>query len=210
MSNNLTRFYIVRHGETDGNVKHIIQGQQDFPLNEHGVNQAKKRARDLKNIHFDHAFSSDLIRAHQTAEIIALEHNLIVTTTKSLRERNYGKFEGTVRDEFTEETKALFDKWHDLAEQEWLRHRVDETVETGTEVVSRVLLFLREIAVGYPGETILTVSHGGLMRDLLVHLGWVKQTEVRRCAIQNTAYFILESDGTDFFVKESDGIQKSS
>jgi len=203
-----TIFYIVRHGETDGNVKRIQQGHMDFPLNENGVQQAKKRAQDLKKIHFDHAFSSDLIRAHKTAEIIALEHDLVATTTKALRERNYGKFEGISTDDFTDEINTLFEKWHGLAESEWLRHRVDETVGTGEEVVSRALLFLREIAVSYPGKTILTVCHGGLMRDLLVHLGWSKQAELRRYAIQNTGYFVLETDGVDFFIKDMVGIEK--
>jgi len=203
-----TIFYIVRHGETDGNVKRIQQGHMDFPLNENGVQQAKKRAQDLKKIHFDHAYSSDLIRAHKTAAIIALEHDLVVTTTQALRERNYGKFEGISTDDYTQEINTLFEKWHGLAESEWLQHRVNETVETGEEVVSRALLFLREIAVGHPGKTILTVCHGGVMRDLLVHLGWAKQSELRRYAIKNTGYFILETDGVDFFVKDTVGIEK--
>jgi len=208
MKSTSTVFYIVRHGETDGNVKHIQQGHMDFPLNENGIQQAKKRAQDLKKIHFDYAYSSDLIRAHKTAEIIALEHDLVVTTTKALRERNFGKYQGISTDDFTDDVTALFEKWHGLTEKEWLQHRVDESMETGEEVVSRALLFLREIAVGNLGKTILTVCHGGIMRDLLVHLGWAKQSELRRFAIQNTGYFILESDGIDFFVTDTKGIEK--
>lgn len=205
---NMTKFYVVRHGETDANVKRIIQGQKDYPLNYTGEIQAKERAKQLSHISFDAIFSSDLMRAHKTAEIIALEHKLTVTTTKALRERHYGKFEGLSTDDYTKEVNTLFEKWHVLAESEWLQHRVDESVETGEEVVSRALLFLREIAVGHPGKTILIVCHGGVMRDLLVHLWWAKQTELRRYAIQNTGYFVLESDGVDFYVKDTVGIEK--
>lgn len=209
MTNISTIFYIVRHGETDGNTKRIQQGQMDFPLNDKGLSQAKERAKDLKRVHFDLTFSSDLVRAHKTAQIIALEHDLVVTTSKALRERNYGKFQGISRDDFTDEISTLFAKWYSLASKEWLEHRIDESVETGEEVVSRVFTLIREVAIGHPGKTILIVCHGGVMQNLLVHLGWAGQNELRRGdAIQNTGYFVLETDGVDFFVKDTEGIEK--
>ncbi|MDP4011710.1 MAG: histidine phosphatase family protein [Candidatus Roizmanbacteria bacterium] len=208
-SSNPAVFYIVRHGETDGNVRRIIQGQKDFPLNDKGVDQAKIRAQVLKKVHFDLTFSSDLVRAHKTAQIIALEHDLIVTTTKVLRERNYGKFQGLSRDDFTDEINTLFATWYSLAGKEWLKHRIDDTVETGEEVVSRVFTLIREVAIGHPGKTILIVCHGGVMQNLLVHLGWAGQNELRRgAAIQNTAYFVLETDGSDMKVVSKEGIRK--
>lgn len=206
--NNTTTFYIVRHGETDGNAQGILQGHKDFHLNENGINQARTRAQELKKVHFDLVFSSDLLRAHKTAQIIALEHDLVVSTTKALRERNFGIFEGVSMNSFTDEVAKLFEKWHALARDEWLKHRIDDSVETGEEVVSRVLTFIREVAVGNPGKTILTVCHGGLMRDLLVHLGWADQRSLRKYAIQNTAYFVLETDGSDMKVISTEGITK--
>ena len=209
MSNKPTIFYIVRHGETDGNVCGLVQGQKDYPLNDKGVNQAKIRAQDLKKVHFSLTFSSDLVRAHKTAQIIALEHDLIVTTTKALRERNYGKFEGMSRSDFSDEINTLFTKWYSLAGKEWLEHKIDEGVETGEEVVSRVFTFIREVAIGNPGKTILIVCHGGVMQNLLVHLGWSGQNELRAgTAIQNTAYFVLETDGSDMRVISTKGITK--
>lgn len=204
-----TTFYIVRHGESEGNVKKILQGQMDFPLSKEGENQAKKRAQDLRNVAFDAAFSSDLMRAHRTAEIIALEHKLIVTTTKALRERSFGRYEGLTHRDFTKEIQDLFDAWHELSDSEWMKHRLDETCETGDEMVSRVFVFLREISVGYPGKTILVVCHGDLMRNMLVHLGWARKGELGSDAIGNTAYFVLESDGVDFKVEETEGINKT-
>src|SRR5258706_14102789 len=94
MNNNLTTFYIVRHGETDWNAERRLQGHSDIPLNENGELQAKNLADELQDITFDLAFSSDLLRAKRTAEIIALEHKLEVQTTKLIREKNYGSLEG--------------------------------------------------------------------------------------------------------------------
>ena len=85
--------YLVRHGETDWNVKNIIQGQIDIPLNKKGENQALEIANELKDIHFDAIFSSDLSRAKRTAEIIATERKLAVVATKTLREMYFGKFQ---------------------------------------------------------------------------------------------------------------------
>lgn len=63
--------------------------------------------------------------------------------------------------------------------------------------------YLREVAVAYQGKDILVVSHGGVMRILLDHLG----KRVARGATANTAYIKLESDGVEFFVKETEGIK---
>ncbi len=203
-----TTFYIVRHGESEGNVSKILQGQMDFPLTKTGEHQAKKRAYNLKNVSFDAVFSSDLMRAHRTAEIIALEHKLTVRTTKALRERSFGKYEGMNPTQFTQDIQELFSRWYMLSDAEWMKQRLDDTFETGEEMVSRMLTFLREIAVGYPGKTILSVCHGDLMRNLLIHLGWGTKNELRSHAIGNTAYFILKTNGSDFRIEKTAGITR--
>ena len=88
--NQYTTFYVVRHGETTANVEGIIQGQKDYPLNSNGEEQAKTRARQLKSVKFDAIFSSDLVRAKRTAEIISLESKMNVLTTKALRRKEEG------------------------------------------------------------------------------------------------------------------------
>lgn len=68
--NVLARVYLVRHGETDANRKHIIQGQMDTPLNDRGVQQAETVARALRSIPFDTAYSSDLSRASKVLTFV--------------------------------------------------------------------------------------------------------------------------------------------
>lgn len=125
MSNNILpnrkkycTFYIVRHGETELNVKGLLQGIQDSALTPLGEKQAKVLAIELRNVDFDLIFSSDLLRAKRTAEIIALERNLAVKTSELLRERQFGKFEGRPREEL-----AVFDQvFEKLSDKEKYKH----------------------------------------------------------------------------------------
>src|SRR5579872_7049036 len=99
MDKNLCTLYIVRHGETQWNVERRVQGQIDTPLTEHGKEQAKALGNLFKTIHFDAVFSSDLLRAQRTAELITLEKKLAVVTSELLRERSFGSFEGKYLEE---------------------------------------------------------------------------------------------------------------
>lgn len=192
--------YIVRHGQTDWNVQHITQGETDIPLNEEGIKQAQAMANNLKDIKFDAIFSSDLIRAKRTAEIITLEKQLAVETTQLLRERRYGKLNGQPYSLM----KGFNDAWEDLSKKEKASYKPYEGYETDEETVSRLITFLREVSVISPGKTILVVTHGGLMRAFLNH---ISEAVYLSGAVPNLAYIKLESDGVDFYIKEKQGIK---
>lgn len=202
--------YIVRHGETEWNVQRIIQGQTDSRLTEKGQKQAKILAERFRNIKFDAVFSSDLVRAQRTAEIISIEHSLAVKTVKVLRERKFGRFEGKKEEEFEREFKQVFDKINQLSQGERLKYKLADDIESDEQIVSRFITFLREIAVAYAGKTVLVVTHGGIIKHFLVHLGFAKREELPVGAIANTAYIKLRTDGVEFFVKETEGIKLSS
>ncbi len=91
---NYCRLYIIRHGETDWNLKELVQGHTDIALNKTGEKQANDLAKMLNRIKFAAAFSSDLIRARRTAEIVAQEKKIAIKTTNALRERFFGRYEG--------------------------------------------------------------------------------------------------------------------
>src|SRR3989338_10840636 len=91
--NNFATLYIVRHGETEWNVKDRIQGHKDSPLTSQGIRQAYDVAEKLKHIQFDAIFSSDLLRVKRTVEIIRLDRKLAISTKKVLRERTDGHFD---------------------------------------------------------------------------------------------------------------------
>ena len=202
-------FYIVRHGETDWNVKGIIQGQKNPKINKNGFKQALSLAKKLKKIKFNKVFSSDLIRAKRTADILALDHKLAVVANKLLRERHFGKYQGKKGTIFQEKLKDLLEERNNLPKEKRFKFKLQNDIESDEEVISRLITFLRETAFAYPEEKILIVCHGGLMRLFLIHLGFVEYNQLPSGSIKNTAYFVLESDGIEFFVKETYKINAS-
>lgn len=200
-------FYIVRHGETELNVNGLIQGNGiDSSLTEKGLGQVKKVARELRKIKFDAVYSSDLLRAKKTAEIIVLEHKLLVETTKLIRERKYGKFEGKPRN-LLNQFNDLYEK---MSNEERFHHKIDKDAESDEELVTRFITFLREAALTHPKKTVLVVTHGGLMRVFLQHVGFADFRYFRTSYITNASYIKLLSDGVDFFVQETKGIDKNA
>lgn len=201
----MTTFYIARHGETEWNVKKLLQGQTDSPLTEKGLTQAAGLAEKLRHIYFDVVFSSDLLRAKRTAEVIAIERKLAVNTNALLRERNFGVYEGRTGEDFRKENAALIEQFNQLTAAEQSRFKYAHDIESNDEMIARFLTFIREVAVTYEGKTILIVTHGSLMRAVLIHLAH----PVSKHAIENAAYFKLLSDGVDFSVVETNGIVAS-
>lgn len=194
--------YLVRHGQTDWNAQQLTQGEADIPLNSEGIKQAQALGESLKTINFDAAFSSDLVRAKKTAEILTLERKLAVETSKLIRERRFGKLDGKPE----QLMKDFFDTWVSLSREERRTYRPYESFETDEEVTTRFITFLRETAVRFPGKTVLVVCHGSMLRTLLNHL---TENTYASGAILNSGYIKLESDGVDFFIKDMKGVKKS-
>jgi len=208
-NNNYCTIYLVRHGETEWNKKRIIMGQSDSPLTETGIEQVKATAQELKHVDFAAIFSSDLLRAQRTAAIIKLERQLAVQTTKALRERTFGHYEGMSVEEFEKIFKDSFDKLKQLTEKEQKAFKLDRDIESDDDVVGRMITRLREIAVAYPGKNVLVVSHGTSIRTFLLHIGYAKLEELKTGAVVNGGYAAVLCDGIDFFIKETRGINKT-
>jgi broad specificity phosphatase PhoE len=209
MKNSLKNYctiYIVRHGQTNWNLRKTIQGHQDIPLNKTGIRQAQQAAARLKKIKFDAAYSSDLVRAKQTAAIIALEHQLAVKTNQALRERAFGKLEGKTGSQYREELKDLLEKYESLTDKEKFKFQFPFGIETLESVMSRFIGFLRKIAIAHARQNVLVATHGGVMRHFLIHLGFATMSQLPHSTISNLAHIKLLCDGVDFFVKETYGV----
>jgi broad specificity phosphatase PhoE len=205
---NLCTLYLVRHGETEWNKTGITQGQSNSSLTETGIQQAKSIADKFKNIHFDAIFSSDLTRTQKTAEIIKLDREIIIQTSKLLRERSYGRFEGKHASEFRNTLKDKLVKRESLSDEESWSFELDADVETDEAIVTRFITQLREISVAYLNKTVLVVSHGGPIRMLLAKAGYAKKKDLPGDSLKNGGYVKILSDGVDFFIKEVQGIKK--
>jgi broad specificity phosphatase PhoE len=210
----ITTIYVVRHGQTEFNDTLDFSlrdkdGELGACLSELGQAQAKILAQKLKSVNFAAIFSSDLARAKETAEIVALERTIAVKTTEAIRERDivgYAIKQG--HKNMDEVEKWLKKELEELDEEAKMNYKHSPDMESPNECATRLLTFIREAAVAYAGQTIMIVCHSNIMRCLLNHLGYAKFDELPRKSIENTAYFVLESDGVDFFVKETEGIQK--
>jgi len=140
------RLYIARHGETDWNLAHRLQGWTDRPLDDTGRRQAMELAESLKGVHLDAIYSSTLSRSRDTAQAVAAG-SLTVKSLPGLRERNYGKFQGG-SDTDPDYLKRV-NAWDDAM----------DGGETLTQLLARARESLALIRREHPSGNVLIVSH---------------------------------------------------
>jgi alpha-ribazole phosphatase len=160
-----TGIYLIRHGETDWNVNGRWQGQADIPLNEKGKIQALEVAGKLKNSMCGAIYSSDLIRARQTAEVIS--KTLLISSIyydSRLREIHQGLWEGLSIIEIREQYKVEFQR---RQENPWLVSPPGG--ETAQQVQERVTHLIDEIKSREAGKNVAVVTHGFVIAVILSH-----------------------------------------
>lgn len=153
----MTELWLVRHGQTDWNLTGRWQGQaSDAPgLNETGRNQAQIASEKVKGLEIAAIYSSDLLRARQTAEVISIPLGIPVILEPRLREIDLGKWEGM----FSEDIEAQYPK--ELAERARDPfHTPAPDGEAPFEVTERVLEAVKEIVNRHLNELVVIVAHG--------------------------------------------------
>ncbi len=179
--------YIIRHGQTEMNARHVLQSRSDQPLNDIGVRQAEGAARRLKDVHFQRVYSSPLQRAVETARIIA--PGIPITVDERLIEMDYGPYEGMDLRSPPPEIMAFF--------RDFAHNPAPEGMEQLSDVVARAGRFLEDVEK--EGD-ILVSTHAIAMKGLLEYLtpdsrgGWWSRN-IANCAVYTTGY-----DGTGFTV----------
>ena len=157
-----TRVILIRHGETAWNAERRLQGHIDIALNEEGLRQARALGGALAGETVDVVYSSDLQRAHQTAQAVALHQRLPVHTDPGLRERCYGGFEGLLYAEIEARFPREFAAWQardiDGAMPSGLRE-----AETFRQFYARATGAIGTLAARHPGQTVAIVAHGGVL-----------------------------------------------
>lgn len=141
---------LVRHGETEENKQHILQGNMPGTLSELGKTQAKEAAEQLRSVAFDVCVCSDLKRCKDTAEIIF--ENLGINSsnilyTKLLRERDWGALTG-------------------ISVNNYPHPEMPDDAESMPVLKARVRIFLDFVKKTYPGQRVLCISHGFILRIL--------------------------------------------
>ncbi len=157
--------YIVRHGETKWNAEGRIQGHTDIELTESGRAQARDIARRLAETKLDAAYSSDMKRTRNTAQIILGERDTPLHSIPELREYNKGVFEGLTVAEYREQYPDLY--------QASLVNDLDFAPpggETIRQCQARLSSFMRKVREAHPDDSVLIVGHGGSLRSGIVAL----------------------------------------
>ena len=103
--------YIMRHGRTDWNVRHKLQGRTDIPLNDEGRMMAVEAGKQYVDIHFDVCYSSPLERAKETAEILLEGRNIPLYEDQRIQEISFGSYEGMSCVDKTKEENLAFQKF---------------------------------------------------------------------------------------------------
>ena len=185
----MTRLIVWRHGNTDWNASHRVQGQTDVPLNALGRQQAVDAAELLIKMRPDVLVSSDLQRAADTAAALAALAGLSVHLDKRLRERYFGSWQGLTMTEVAEVHPQEHARW--TAGEE-----VGGDVESLDDLGKRVAEALQDAAAMTPaGGTVVVTTHGAAARQGIGHLlGWrLEQLRTLR-ALQNCHWVELTHD----------------
>ncbi len=162
----MATLYLVRHGQTEYNANHIIQGHCDSPLTELGVSQAQATAEKLKDIDFTACYHSPLPRTVRTTEIILNQRQLPRIPDAELKEIYLGTLEGLC---FTDERYAAdFEKFWKYPEDYTAESNQGETYD---ELEARIYNCCNKIAAQHSDtDEILIVSHGAAIRSILNRL----------------------------------------
>ena len=184
------KIYLVRHGETDWNQAGLLQGQTDIALNAQGLEQAREAAERLKEVPFEIAFCSPLIRAKRTAETIIGDRKITLTTDERLRELNFGPWEGV-------DIRTI----KDAASQPFTNpgsYIPPEGAESFAQLYKRSGEFVDQVLLPLEGtyETVLVVAHGGVNRSILNPILNIPVDDFWRMHMGNCATAILDcTDG---------------
>ena len=193
MNMNKTKIYLIRHGESVGNLHRICLGHTDLDLTELGMKQAEKTAEALSDVKFTAVYASDLVRAIHTAEPHARLRGLEIATDDRFRELYFGNWENA-------SVLMLKEQFHDEFTIGWRQNFGTFTAPNGESVVAmakRMLEGLKNAAERNLGENILVTSHAAAIRALWGKIsGYTPDQWADAFPFPtNASYSILEYDG---------------
>ena len=181
-----TEIILIRHGETEWNSQKRMQGHSNSDLSEVGRGQIQALGELMKNVSFDHIYSSDSLRARQTAEAITQYSGHTLQFDQRIREKNLGVFEGLTSTEAKERHPEIYR----LFKTAGPNYVIDEG-ESTQQLLERALEFIEEIRLRHPQERVVMVTHGGVVRVLMKHALGLSIDAPTRFIIKNTGIFGL-------------------
>lgn len=183
--------YIMRHGQTADNKKHLLQGRKNIPLSDEGIEQAMRAKADLdaEGIRFDRVCASPLKRAMQTASLITGVDESDIEPIEEIIEYDFGPLEGKRVEDLGPNMRAFF-----MDPEAYI---APEGAETYDEMFERVEEYLKRMEAEDPDEKILVVAHGGTLHAMYQLLNGGPMKDMWKQTIGNCGFFIASVvDGT--------------
>lgn len=189
-------------------------GQIDAPLLESGKKEAIDLADELKRIHFDGIYTSPLVRAQETANILAQELNLPVKVDSSLSERFWGGLQKLSWSEIAQRTATTREEITGKSLEEMMDYKVPFPDEQGNlpestkEAVERLVAFLEKTSREFPGKTFIVVTHTGMISSLLIEKGKANHNDFwPPNIVSNAGYIVVSSNGNNLEIEKTKGVE---
>ncbi len=161
----IQKVLLIRHGETDYNREHRLQGTLPVPLNANGKLQAEALGLYLKHYEIETIFSSPMIRARQTADIIGQALNISVQDEPRIQEIGFGKFEGLLSGDIEVQYPNEYRMWKSGD----MSYSVPDG-ESRRTVQKRMAEAWNDLSNREEYQTIALVSHGSALRIIMRYL----------------------------------------
>lgn len=203
----MTELIFTRHGQTEWNVARRMQGQQDSPLTEMGLSQARVLGAYLRDKEISAIYSSSLPRAERTATIIMKETGLAgIHLSDALREINLADLEGKSFARATEEDSVRMDAFGSNP-SDFMPGPGGERFD---EVQKRALNFVLPLFEAHRGERVLIVTHAVILRLIMAYFekisvddywklhGFFYPCSISRVALENGEYTLLERNSIEY------------
>jgi probable phosphoglycerate mutase len=184
------KLFLIRHGQTDWNIRGKIQGSCDIELNDAGIKQAEELGEYLSNkeFKFTKIFTSPLKRAMKTAEILSKRTNTLYEAINGLEEINLGEWEGLTWAEVQEKYPTEYKEWYQNR-----RYTRPPQGESYQDMLQRVLSSVHKIKTENMDEVVI-VTHSAVIMCLQCHLYNTPLEEMSKFKTDNTSITVVDSD----------------
>lgn len=192
----ITRFIIIRHGETEWNAANREMGQLDSPLTAQGRQQAERVGQRLATVQFEALYSSDLGRAVQTAKAIVQKCAREIVFDVRLRERHMGIFQGLT----PSESEARYPAERAAYKSGGASHVIPQG-ESAEQRQWRMVGCLDELAACHVGGTVVVVTHGGVLMGFFEYVLGLAHGAGPRFRRPNAAWNVFTKDERDWILE---------
>lgn len=178
---------LIRHGQTDWNVSRMMMGRKPIPLNDVGMEQAKRLADFLKGSDLKAIITSPVKRAYQTAEAIANHYeNITPLEHEALTEIDYGDWVGKSFDEVIESDREIWDAYHISPDTVKLPGG-----ESMVDVKKRVADLLGDVRSKYKNGRVALVSHADVLKVAILELMDMDLSKLMKFSVDNCAVILI-------------------